>query len=569
MFYAVDENGNKYLFEENKNDKSTVLTLKKEKFQSVKMLTMLQDETKAFVGEDGFYILPRKLSMPGDALISFTECEDCEYTYKSPIMACFAVNTPDMCALVRVKRNYRFSLCVKVKDGVYSVAVMFDFTELESPVDDIVIELVPMKKDATAGDFAKCERDIRLERNEIKPLKDKCREREIIDYERRHPLIRIRLGWKDSPAFVKHQTIETEPPMYVAATFARVRDIADELKAQGVEGADLQLVGWNTRGHDGRYPQILPADHELGGDEELKKTIAHVKALGYKISLHINVMDSFEIAEEFSWDNVCVKKDGEYLQRGDFGGGLSYIVCPKLQVISSRRMMEQIKPLGLNGMHYTDVTSILEPDLCHSKDHPCSTRDGIEMSNTIIRETKEALGAFSSEGTLDFTLGELDYGLYVSMGNNFDNAKMPMLTSWIPFFELTYHGIVMYNPLSRTINVSIKDPRDQLYFYMRGGKPSFYFYSKFRSNGSDWMGMVDLTSKTDEELKRSVAKIKECMEQYKPFADRQLVYMKDYIVDGDIEVALYEDGVRVIGNFSDSDREYDGVTVKANSYVLI
>jgi len=107
-----------------------------------------------------------------------------------------------------------------------------------------------------------------------------------------------------------------------------------------------------------------------------------------------------------------------------------------------------------------------------------------------------------------------------------------------------------------------------LYFYMRGGKPSFYFYSKFRSNGSDWMGMVDLTSKTDEELTASVAKIKECLEKYKPFADRQLVFMRDYIVDGDIEVATYEDGVKVIGNFSDTDKEYDGVTVAANSYVI-
>ena len=30
--------------------------------------------------------------------------------------------------------------------------------------------------------------------------------------------------------------------------------IADELKRQGVEGAELQLVGWNRSGHDGRFP---------------------------------------------------------------------------------------------------------------------------------------------------------------------------------------------------------------------------------------------------------------------------------------------------------------------------
>ncbi len=568
MFCAVDENYKKYTFDKTQKDGHIFLTLKKQEFLDAKGLVCLEDIAKAKVGDDGFFILPRKLSMPGDAYVTFTECDDCEYVIKSPIMCAFAVNTPNFCALVRVEHNYRLALRLAVKDGVYSVGVVFDFETLESVYDDIRIEIVPMPKDATAGDFAKRERDIRLARGEIKTLKDKCSERELVDYERKHPLIRIRMGWKDSPSVIKHQTVETEPPMYMAVSFARVRDIADELKAQGIEGANLQLVGWNIRGHDGRYPQIFPADFELGGNGEFKKTIDYVKTLGYKISVHINVMDSFEIAERFSWDNVCVKKDGEYLQRGDFGGGLSYIVCPKKQLLSNRIMMEQLKPYGLNGMHYTDVTSILEPDLCHSKDHPCPTKEGIEMAKTIMRETKDVMGAFSSEGTLDFALGELDYGLYVSMGNKFDISKMPMLTHFIPFFELAYHGIVLYNPLSRTVNFSIKDNADRIYFFMRGGKPSFYFYSKFRANGSDWMGMVDLTSKTDDELKRSVAKIKEGLDNYKPFADRQFVFMRDYIVDGDIEIAVYEDGVRVIGNFSDTPKEFEGKTIAPFGYII-
>ncbi len=568
MFYAVDECGKRYEFLKTEKDGSIFLTLKKEVFLNAKGLVCLEDMSRAKVGDDGFFILPRKLSMPGDAYITFTECDDCSYDIKSPIMCTYAVNNDNICALIRVTHNYRLTLRPAVKDGVYSVALVFDFETLESVYDDIKIEIVPMPKNATAGDFAKRERDIRLARGEIKTLKEKCQEREILDYARKHPLIRIRMGWKDSPSVIKHQTVETEPPMHLAVTFARVRDIADELKAQGVEGADLQLVGWNIRGHDGRYPQIFPADYDEGGNEEFKKTIDYVKSLGFKISVHINVMDSFEIADRFSWDNVCVKKDGEYLQRGDFGGGLSYIVCPKKQLESNRIMMKELKPYGLNGMHYTDVTSILEPDLCHSEDHPCPTGEGIEMFKSIMRETKETLGAFSSEGTLDFALGELDYGLYVSMGNGFDTNKMPMLTHFIPFFELTYHGIVLYNPLSRTVNFSIKDNADQIYFFMRGGKPSYYFYSKFRADGSDWMGMTDLTSATDEALKASVAKVKEGVDNYAPFADRQFVFMRDYIVDGDIQIAIYEDGVKVIGNFSDSEKVYDECVIAPHSFIV-
>ena len=52
--------------------------------------------------------------------------------------------------------------------------------------------------------------------------------------------------------------------MRAACTFRRVRELADECKAQGLEGAEFQLVGWNLRGHDGRWPQAFPVEEALG-----------------------------------------------------------------------------------------------------------------------------------------------------------------------------------------------------------------------------------------------------------------------------------------------------------------
>ena len=72
-----------------------------------------------------------------------------------------------------------------------------------------------------------------------------------MDYSVNSVMIRVRLGCKPAPAKILHQTLETEPPVKVACDFDRVGDILEELKRQGVDKAEICLVGWNVKGHDG------------------------------------------------------------------------------------------------------------------------------------------------------------------------------------------------------------------------------------------------------------------------------------------------------------------------------
>ena len=487
-------------------------------------------------------------------------------------MSMYVLKTPTVCALVRIERNYKYEFDISVKDGMYTVSPWFDFeNDKKDPIyDDIRIEIVEMPEAAVLGDFAKMERELRLERGEISTLREKCAS-EAVEYARKYPCIRIRMGWKPSPSPVFHQTLENEPDMLVACSFARVCDIADELKRQGVEGAELQLVGWNKSGHDGRFPQLFPADERLGGDEGLKKTIAHVKALGYRISLHTNLIDAYEIANTFTWDDICVTRSGEYVQQGHYSAGYAYHVCPKKQIKNNRRELPTVATLGVNGVHFTDVISIVEPDSCYAEEHPCYTKEGIELIQTILRESRELMGAFSSEGTMDFALKHLDFGLYVSFGDGFGKTYIPFGECLVPFFELTYHGILLYNPISPTVNYPIKDARERLIYLLRGGKPTFYIYSKFRTGGKkNWMGEVDLTVDSEENLRRSVSHIARAASEYLPRADQQFVYMRNYeVLDGGIEVATYEDGSRIVGNFSDTDATYDGHTVPAQDVLFL
>ena len=575
-FFAYDEQGKRYAFEQEKRGEHIFLTLKKELFCKAKRIEALGDFTEANIGDEGYYLVSRNRYHYGDVQTFFTPREDVAYTLEEPTMAFCGVKREDGCYLIRAERVYNFSFRIAVKNGRYRLSIVYNFGEIEEgkPVpdfmtDDIRIEIISLGIDADYNTMACTERELRLARNEITTLREKC-QREAVEYARKYPLIRIRMGWKPSPAPIAHQTPENEPEMYVACTFQRVCEIADELKRQGVEGAELQLVGWNVSGHDGRYPQIFPADERLGGNQGLKETIDYVKSLGYRISTHTNVMDAYEIADCFDWKQIAVEPNGEYKRNGHYSAGYAYYVCPRFRTESALRMLPALAEYGENGLHYSDVDSIIVPTACYSKEHPCSTKEGIDAVNVSIAYTSRLFGGYSSEGGMDFTMRDLDYGLYITFGDAFGACENPFIDRFLLLWEVVYHGITLYNPTSATINAPIKSLKDRLTLMMRGGKPSFYIYSKFRTGGTtNWMGEDDLICDTDEDMRRTVAHIKEGWQEYAPLADKQFVFMDGYdILQDGLERGRYSDGSEMIGNFSDVERVYEGQVIKPYGYVV-
>lgn len=576
IFDAVDESGKVYNFAKEPIENGFKLTLKKETLQTVQKLYLLPTLSTAKAGDDGYYVTPRNLDMSGDIQTLFTDRDDVKYIYNRPIMSAYFIKKPEYSCLVRIKRDRHFYIETTVKNGVYTLTPVFVFTENddvyaqhEDCYTDVKLEVVFFDKGVDFNVGAKAEREIRLARGEISTLKDKCN-RPAVEYAKNYPLVRIRMGWKPSPSPVLHQTLDNEPEMHVACTFERVCQIADELKRQGVPGAELQLVGWNVKGHDGRWPQIFPAEESLGGNDGLKKCVDYVKSLGYRISTHTTLIDATEIANTFTWDDIGIMRSGAYHQCGHYSGGLAYRVCPIKQAKNNNRDLPELLSYGENGLHYIDVISIVQPDPCYSTKHPCTTEQGIEIVNQIMGDTSKMFGGFSSEGCCDWGLKYLDYGLYTSFGEGFKKLEIPVKDRYVPFYELTYHGILMYNPLADTVNFTIKRPVDRLNLIMRGGRASFYIFSKFRTGGAaNWMGNDDIITTTDDAMEYAVSQIKNGYQIYSQVSNKQTIYMVDYkFLDNGVQVAYYDDGSYIAGNYTEVEVEFDGKKITPFGYIL-
>ena len=340
LFVAIDENGKEYEFTQKATGNRTLLTLEKEKIAEVTRLSVLPHLADAKAGDDGYYVIGRKISMMGDPQILFTEREDDTYTYGHCIMPIVVLKRNNTSLLLRFERNYKVQFCVSVKDNCYSLVPFYDFTGEYDPVyDDIRIEMITLPQDATLGDFARAERNLRLERGEIRTLKDKCETSEATEYARKYPLIRIRMGWKPSPSPISHQTLENEPDMYVACSFERVCEFADELKRLGVKGAELQQK-LAARGCPLCTPTLLPMEERI-----FRATGLYNPAVALKLAAGEEVIPN-DIAFDRSPENALI-----YVLTGPNRGGKSVITC----AIGLCQVMLQL------GMYLPAVTCEISP----------------------------------------------------------------------------------------------------------------------------------------------------------------------------------------------------------------
>ncbi len=562
-FYALTNGGKKLLFACKGNE----YRLSPSVFRNEPLLKIYCDAFAATAGEQGFYLLPGSFNYQGSNLVYFKRRPDAATVVKKPSLSLFGVGNATATYAVLIERYYSFELHAEVKDGQYTLWVEIDLTGQHTE-DDIVFKVLTLPAGSDYNAIAKAVREHRLALGEIKSLKEKCAQRPLLDYNRKHAVVRVRMGWKPAPSPQPHQTVGNEPPMHLACTFKRVRELADEMHRQGVQGAEFTLVGWNIKGHDGRWPQIFPVEEACGGQAELEKTIDHCQKLGYTVTPHTNLLDHYEIADVFDWDNIARQKDGAPVQTGAWSGGEAYRACPHKQLEQAKRDLPAVAALGFRGLEYTDVLSILEPDICFHPGHPCTLRQGIARLQEAAAYTSQLFGGFSSEGCMDFVMGQLDFSLY----NNFSKpwpAEGELADRNLRMVELIYHGIMLYNPESNMVNYPLKPPIFEARLMAWGGRPSFYIYSRFHQT-TVTMGDDDLILDTDADLVKTAKAIAKAQKDYAPFADKQLTFIEGmYFLDNGLEETVFADGDRVWVNSTDAAIQTEKGIIEPQGYLLV
>ena len=461
---------------------------------------------------------------------------------------------------------------VEVRENVFRICpeVVLD---CDDPYEDISMVFYKMPG-AGYVEMAKLYRQYQLTEKGCVPLRDRAKDRPILNEIADAMEIRVRLGWKPLPTPVRHQTVENEPEMYVACTIEELNNIVDKLQAAGVKHAELCLVGWAVGGHDGRFPQQVPVDPRFGkvdADAEMKAFIQKAQGMGYHVVCHTVSCGAYEIADNWNVDYMCKKIAAdnslvpyirEMYKQGGLNGGEPWAVCPqtayeKYAVVD----LPKVKAYGYRGLHYVDELAAYTPDKCYDPNHPCNRKQAREYYQKIAKLSQDLFGGYQSEGAMDFMNANVDAILYTQIHSFLNNAgkgnsdetypKMhPLFDDNIPFWQLVYHGIVMSNATSQTVNYTIKEEAQHLRFLEYGGRPLMYFNSKFGEE-RDWMGKVDLYNKKEEDLDYAVAAIKRAYDEYEKYKYLQYEFLDNHEqLENGVYRSTFSDGTVVTVNYN-------------------
>ena len=458
--------------------------------------------------------------------------------------------------------KYEFKTVVNVTNGVYTIFPRFLIKEMAfDPYEDLVIDFYTLEgADANYSGMARTYRRYQLARGEVRPLRERVKNNPQLAYTADTLFVRVSHGAKNNVGKIANQTLTNEPPFHVGHTFDDLIRIMRGVKTLGVEKAEFCCVGWNLRGHDGRFPTLFPVEPALGGEDKLREAIACAHELGYQIVCHCNNTDFYTISDRYDEKDIALRPDGSLLKGGLWAGGQAYSAC--FQRVCDAYVDEDYRrlvDLGFSGTFHVDVTSCITPYPCFSPRHPRTRQQTADDMNRIGEKAHRAFGGFGSEGPCDHVARTLDFALYVSAYPMFMPKKSPMIDRVIPLWQLAYHGIILSNPFYRTIDHPFEcgsTPVDKLTPEERqtlglkvaefGGRPVFYYLSY-----------------------KDLAPVKAAYDAYQPLKYLQYEFMEDHdeLTNG-VFRTTYSDGSEVVCNYSASDYAYRGETVKAMDYAL-
>ena len=554
--------GEKYLhFEMSQQELSKIADLK-----------VLPSFARAKVGEEGYFLTTEGMLVTFKPLSAEAK-RKCKIPFNLLALSGFKVRGTCYASVMKGLEFENYHFVEVVDDKEYQYVYHYNTLKDIEPYEPLSIDFYPLKgEEANYAGMARLYRQYLIETDQMpKAVRERVGKNEHLAYAAKAPEIRIRLAWKPVPTPEEHQTLENEPKMTVAVTFDQVKDIADELKRQGVENAELCLVGWNVKGHDGRFPDHFPVEEALGGEAKLRECIAYVQSLGYKIVAHTCRTDIYEISKD--WNNgydAARKADGSLVERCPIGGGMMYDICYKQSYEKYYKEQEpKVAELGFRGLEYIDVLSVIYPHECHNPEHPVNRKEAAEYANKMLAELRPMFGGSQSEGGVYYVAKSLDYALYASMNMN-RTQRYEMLDDYVPVWHIVFNGYILNNAGAQTVNYTIKEPCWSLKSIEYASRPIFYFYSAYRGKGSNWMGETDLTMRDKADLERSVAAIKRGYDEFQALQYLQYEHLDNHfeVADG-VKCSVYSDGTRIVVNYNKEPYLFEGKEVAAESYLIV
>lgn len=350
-------------------------------------------------------------------------------------------------------------------------------------------------------------------------------------------------------------------------SFGDAESILTQLKKSGVNNVSLQYIGWNNDGvYNRQYPTSAKPLSSLGGKKQFNSLVDYMDKNGVEYYFATDLVTfskntwgvtanknstkttNGDNAKQFEYSIVTYQKDREI--------DPWYLLRPQDLTAKSQKFFKSYEKLGVDSVALSQIGSQIYSDFAN--DGGIFRSKSIEYFEDFVKNVDVKKVAIDGGNSYVVPYATRVFNAPMT------SSQYDIFTYDVPFFQMVLHGYVNYTtcPVVQSVDrditflKSIETGADLLYtctaddaFALRETRLANIYSSKI----SIWK-------------KNAVEYYKENNAVNSKVWDQTIT---DHArVGEDVFKTVYANGVSVYVNYSDKDQTVDGVTVKAENYVV-
>ena len=347
---------------------------------------------------------------------------------------------------------------------------------------------------------------------------------------------------------VKNEKLYLFDKYVVATEFGQASEVAKIL-------GDVPLIcnyrGAFSKGF-GVYPAGSDLSRKLGSKSELCELSSVIKASGGQLFLENNQI--LAQLEEKGYKESDLTIDNKYTVLRSKDSNSLFLFSPRIVNEKQPDMLDDYSTFGSTAAADEMIGSFIYPD--YDRKNRTSRIETAELWKENLAQAKEKLGAVRVSLGNDYTFNRADWISGVPASAN----GYIYMDEEVPFYEMLTHG---YIAETSTYNNEFHDRRLQLLRSIEYGLIPYY---SLTVNSVDWKENGSFSSRFSEVYEDIVKEYNECESALGDVVEVPIVH---HSVKKDLAEVVYDNGIRIIINYSDKDRTVDGITIQPMDFVKI
>jgi hypothetical protein len=344
--------------------------------------------------------------------------------------------------------------------------------------------------------------------------------------------------------------------MISMTTFSQTESILEDLDKEDVNRLDVSLWDWNKGGTAYKYPERLPVDERVGGEEGLKSLASSIKARDQRLFL---IDDYLSVAP----NSISVQPyldtvrgvDGLPIGSNETG----YMLNPQVALRKfAARDIPKMAGFDINGLLFMNFSGFAVSD--KNTQYPL-TRENFAASWMQIADlSRQTFGSVAMEGSNTYTVPYADRLDWVTM----DSTHYDLFDETVPFYHIAVHGLVQYS--GQPYNL-LSEGKTMLLRQVEYGAIPYFVLSEESSAKLLRTNASSLYSSQYSFWRPEVVRQYKMMEPLAPLVNQFITGHEK--LDTNVFQTTYEDGTRVIVNYNSSPYNAGPVSVPAQDFLVV